>query len=44
MSDQQAIEVLESERNRNQLIVDILNRFRGQDGMLNNILAQLSDW
>jgi hypothetical protein len=44
MSEQQAIEVLESERNRNQLIVDILNRFRGQDGMLNNILAQLSEW
>ena len=44
MNDQQANEVLESERNRNQLIADILNRFRGQDGMLNNILAQLADW
>lgn len=44
MDEQQANEVLESERNRNQLIADILNRFRGQDGMLNNILGQLADW
>lgn len=44
MNDEEAGQVLEGERTRNQMIQEILNRFRGQDGMLNNILQQLEGW
>jgi len=36
--------VLEQERQRNAMIEDVINRYRGQDPMLNQILTQLVEW
>ena len=44
MTDEEAGQVLEQERARNQAIQEILNRFRDRDGMLNNALQQLEGW
>jgi hypothetical protein len=43
MRDDEAGQVLEQERARNQMIEQIINRFRGQDE-LGGVLQALVDW
>jgi hypothetical protein len=43
MRDDEAGQVLEQERTRNQMIEQIINRFRGQDE-LGGVLQALVDW
>lgn len=39
MNEEDAGQILEQERQRNQIIEEIINRFRGQDAMLNQVLS-----